>query len=37
MSTSLPIDQAQGLRRLFAQSQVRFIPVVSNPHVACGG
>ena len=32
-----PLDQAHGLRRLFAHSQVRFIPVVSNPHVAFGG
>ncbi|MFL6664913.1 MAG: flagellar biosynthesis protein [Rhizobacter sp.] len=37
MSTSLPIDQAQGLRRLFAHSQVRFVPVVSNPHLRSGG
>jgi hypothetical protein len=29
-----PFDQAAGLRRLFAASRVRFIPVVSNPHVA---
>ncbi|MDQ6680303.1 MAG: flagellar biosynthesis protein [Pseudomonadota bacterium] len=32
-----PVDQAQGLRRLFAHAQVRFVPVVSNPHVAFGG
>ena len=32
-----PLDQAQGLRRLFAHAQVRFVPVVSNPHVASGG
>ena len=37
MSRSVPIDQADGLRRLFAQSQLRVIPVVSNPHVAFGG
>ena len=37
MSLLPPLDQAQGLRRLFAHSQVRFIPVVSNPHVAFGG
>jgi len=33
----LPQDQAHGLRRLFASSRVRFIPVVSNPHVLGGG
>lgn len=33
----LPHDQADGLRRLFARSQVRFLPVVSNPHMAFGG
>lgn len=32
-----PLDQAHGLRSLFAHSQVRFIPVVSNPHVGFGG
>lgn len=32
-----PLDQAHGLRRLFAHAQVRFVPVVSNPHVAFGG
>jgi hypothetical protein len=31
-----PQDQADGLRRMFASSRVRFIPVVSNPHVAGG-
>jgi flagellar biosynthesis protein FlhG len=31
------IDQADGLRRLFAHARVRFVPVVSNPHVAFGG
>lgn len=30
-------DQADGLRRLFSASRVRFVPVVSNPHVAYGG
>ena len=30
-------DQADGLRRLFAHAQVRFLPVVSNPHMAFGG
>jgi flagellar biosynthesis protein FlhG len=37
MSSTIPPDQAQGLRRLFAQARVRFVPVVSNPHVAFGG
>ncbi len=32
-----PLDQADGLRRLFAHSQVCFVPVVSNPHLAFGG
>ncbi len=32
-----PLDQAHGLRTLFAHAQVRFVPVVSNPHVAFGG
>ena len=32
-----PIDQAHGLRQLFAQAQMRYVPVVSNPHVAFGG
>jgi len=36
-STTTPLDQADGLRRLFASSRVRFIPVVSNPHVVGGG
>lgn len=30
-------DQADGLRRLFAASRQRFIPVLSNPHVVNGG
>ena len=34
---SQPLDQADGLRRLFAHAQVRHVPVVSNPHVAFGG
>jgi flagellar biosynthesis protein FlhG len=33
----MPLDQADGLRRLFAHAQVRCVPVVSNPHVAFGG
>ncbi len=32
-----PHDQADGLRRLFAHAQARFLPVVSNPHMAFGG
>jgi flagellar biosynthesis protein FlhG len=31
------IDQAAGLRRLFAGTGVQFVPLVSNPHVAFGG
>jgi len=30
-------DQAQGLRQMFAHARVRFIPVVSNPHIGFGG
>jgi hypothetical protein len=30
-------DQAEGLRQMFAHSSVRFVPVVSNPHIAFGG
>ena len=36
-SRPMPLDQADGLRRLFARAQVRFLPVVSNPHMAFGG
>jgi flagellar biosynthesis protein FlhG len=38
-SNSLParLDQADGLRRMFAGSRVRFVPVVSNPHLSFGG
>lgn len=36
-SAPAPLDQADGLRRLFAHARVRFVPVVSNPHVAFGG
>ena len=32
-----PLDQADGLRRLFAHARMRFVPVVSNPNVAFGG
>ena len=30
-------DQAAGLRQMFTGDGARFVPVVSNPHVACGG
>lgn len=30
-------DQADGLRRMFAGSGMRFVPIVSNPHVAASG
>ena len=30
-------DQAAGLREMFADAQVRFVPVVANPGVAFGG
>ena len=30
-------DQADGLRQMFASACTRFVPVVSNPHVAFGG
>jgi len=36
-SRPAPLDQADGLRRMFAHARVRFVPVVSNPHVAFGG
>jgi hypothetical protein len=32
-----PLDQADGLRRLFAQPRACLVPVVSNPNVAFGG
>jgi flagellar biosynthesis protein FlhG len=35
--SSFPADQASGLRQMFAHARVRFVPVVSNPHVAFGG
>jgi hypothetical protein len=34
---SRPHDQAQGLRRLFAQPRLRLVPVVANPHMAFSG
>ena len=36
-SRPAPLDQADGLRRLFAHARVRCVPVASNPHVAFGG
>jgi hypothetical protein len=30
-------DQAAGLREMFAGACARFVPLVSNPHVTCGG
>ena len=32
-----PLDQADGLRRLFAASRMHFVPVLSNPYLAFGG
>ncbi|MEK8048900.1 flagellar biosynthesis protein [Ideonella sp. DXS22W] len=32
-----PVDQAHGLRQLFAGSRQRFVPLVHNPHVGFGG
>jgi len=32
-----PLDQADGLRRLFAGSSKKFLPLAANPHVAFGG
>jgi hypothetical protein len=32
-----PVDQAQGLRQMFASRVLRFIPVVANPGARCGG
>lgn len=34
---AMPQDQAHGLRRLFAASKTRFVPVVSNPRVMGAG
>jgi flagellar biosynthesis protein FlhG len=35
--TDLRNDQAAGLRRMFSGDRERFVPVVSNPHLGCGG
>lgn len=32
-----PVDQAQGLRQMFASRVLRFIPVVANDQTHCGG
>lgn len=32
-----PVDQAQGLRQMFASRVLRFVPVVANPSAGCGG
>jgi len=37
MPIDLRSDQAAGLRQMFAHARARFVPVVSNPHVAFGG
>ena len=37
MRTASFFDQAEGLRQMFAHTRARFVPVVSNPHVAFGG
>ncbi len=37
VSRPQPLDQADGLRRLFAHKRVCMVPVVSNPNVAFGG
>lgn len=37
LDSPAPMDQAAGLRQLFANSQTRFVPVVSNPHLVFGG
>lgn len=37
MPNPLRNDQADGLRQMFASACTRFVPVVSNPHVAFGG
>jgi flagellar biosynthesis protein FlhG len=37
LNSSFPLDQAHGLRRMFAHARVRFVPVVANPNMAFGG
>lgn len=36
-SEAMPLDQADGLRRLFAGARQRYLPLVSNPHVPFAG
>jgi flagellar biosynthesis protein FlhG len=36
-SAPAPLDQADGLRRLFAGRRQRFVPLAANPHVAASG
>lgn len=36
-TSAAPLDQAQGLRQMFAATRQRFVPLVHNPHVAFGG
>ncbi len=36
-SSGAPLDQADGLRRLFAGPRQRVLPLVANPHVAFSG
>jgi hypothetical protein len=37
LNSSFPLDQAHGLRRMFAHARVRFVPVVANPNMSFGG
>jgi flagellar biosynthesis protein FlhG len=37
MPNAMRNDQAEGLRQMFANASARFVPVVSNPHIAFGG
>lgn len=36
-TAATPLDQADGLRRLFAGARRRYLPLVANPHVAFSG
>jgi flagellar biosynthesis protein FlhG len=36
-TASAPLDQADGLRRMFAGTRQRFLPLAANPHVAFSG
>ena len=36
-SDPAPLDQADGLRRLFAGTRQRVLPLAANPHVAFAG